>query len=112
MLPVAPWYSAVTAVMPALTPTTTPVELTVAVSALPVLHATPDRVPMSCFVPSGSVAIADICNESARPTAQGEGEIAIAEIVSDEVEEPQATSASSRRLLASRVEVAFMVAFS
>lgn len=107
MLPLAPWYSAVTAVTPALTPTTTPLGLAVAVFELPVAHVTPGLDVMSSFVPFGSVASADICNESLRPTPHGDGEIAIAEIVEDEVDEPPHAIAASAARLAMRPNFTF-----
>ena len=78
---------------PRVDPDDTPVALAVAVFELPVVHVALDVT--SSFVPSGSVASADICTESVRPTAHGDGETAIADTVDDEFEEPpQATEAT------------------
>lgn len=71
--------------MPALTPTTMPVWLTVAVFTLPVDHTIPDLSRTSSFVPSGYVAIADICTESVRDTPHGDGESEMTETEGDEV---------------------------
>jgi hypothetical protein len=87
-LPVAPWNSALTLVTPAFTPTTTPELLTVAVFESPVDQS--DVLVTSSFVPFGSVATADICTELVRPTAQGDGDIAMADTDDDDAELPQA----------------------
>jgi len=112
-VPVAPWYSAVIAVTPTLTPTTTPSGFTVAVCEFAVDHVA--TAVMVSLVPFGSVATADIWTESVRPTAQGDGESSIAEIVDDEVVVPvplQAAPASSTRPRAKDFSGMFMGASS
>jgi hypothetical protein len=85
-------------VTPALTPTTTPDEFTVAVFGLSV-----DQVAAavtSFFVPSGNVADALICCESVRPTAHGEGDTPIADTDGDDVDDPQATQRAAPKNVA------------
>jgi hypothetical protein len=74
------------AVDPALTPTTIPDGLTVAVCEFAVDQSALDVIV--CLVPSGSVAVAVIWTESVRPTAHGEGDTAIAEMLAEDVELP------------------------
>jgi hypothetical protein len=88
--PVAPRYATVIVVIPTFTPTTTPFELAVAVSVFAELQTALELLPISTFVPSVSVATADICTELVRVIPQGDGDNAIAETVVEEVDEPQA----------------------
>jgi hypothetical protein len=92
---VAPWNEIVIDVLPTLTPTTTPCELTVAVPSLADDHVAPWAFEMSSFVPSRSVAVADICCVLVRPSAQGSGERPMAETLDDEVDEPVALHADT-----------------
>lgn len=78
------------AVTPALTPTTMPDALTVAVCELPVVQATAPLT--SLFLPSGAVAIAVMWMELVRGTAQGAGVTSTADTVDDDVEVPHATA--------------------
>jgi hypothetical protein len=94
MLPVAPPNAAVMLVDPALTPTTIPDGLTVAVCELAVDHTAADVMPS--VVPSAIVAVAVICTESVRPTPHGEGDTAIADTVEEDVELPQPRANAKR----------------
>lgn len=95
-LPVAPSYVTFTEVTPGLTPTTTPVPLTVTTLVLPEDQVTPAASVMSLFDPSGIVAFADIWTEFVRVTAQGSGLRAIADTLEDGVELPHAARIQAR----------------
>jgi hypothetical protein len=72
-------------VIPALTPTTIPVLVTVSVFVLLLVHSTPAELVMSSFEPSGRVACACAEMVSPFPTPHGDGVIEISETAADEV---------------------------